>query len=176
MKKITSLFTSICFFMCLIISGDVYASPYTVSLAFAQQPVQDDKPKISPLEKGDKAPFSGTLFNAAAASQVMVDLDTAKEKCEIEIKREVDLSTAKLSLDMENLRASKIAAERRYVEIGEIKDSQIKFLENQAISSSKKGKQAVWWLLGGVLTGIGLSVGAAFIAKEVRGTNTIVIQ
>jgi len=89
MKKITSLFTSICFFMCLIISGDVYASPYTVSLAFAQQPVQDDKPKISPLEKGDKAPFSGTLFNAAAASQVMVDLDTAKEKCEIEIKREV---------------------------------------------------------------------------------------
>jgi hypothetical protein len=172
--KFTSFITAICFLICFLAPNIAYSSPYSVSQTFLQTP--QEEPKISPLQKGDKAPFSGTLFNSAAAAKIMVDLESAEEKCSIEVEKEVGLATARLTLDMENLRASKIAAERRYVEVGALKDEQIKFLEEQAIKSSKKSRQAVWWLLGGVLTGIGLSVGAAFIAKEVQGTNTIVIQ
>ena len=176
MKKFISVITTICFLICFAYPSVALASPYGINTAIIQPPASEDAPKISPLQKGDKAPFAGTLFNAAAAGKLMVDLETAEEKCAIETEKEVNLAVAKLSLDMENLRASKLAAERRYLEVGKIKEDQIRFLENQAISSSKKSRQAVWWLLGGVITGIGLSVGAAFIAKEVQGTNTIVIQ
>ncbi len=79
---------------------------------------------------------------------------------------------AKKGLEIANLRAARESAEERYKEITKLKNDQIEFLQKQAIQIAKKEKNINFYLIGGiaggVILGIGLTIGTAFIVKELR--------
>jgi hypothetical protein len=157
MKKFLSVFLVFCLF---ILPLNVQASPFSLPLY--------EGPKVTTVEKGDKAPFAGTLFNVEAAAELTVNLENAKRECQLEIDKEVAISNAKLQLKLENTEAARDAAKRRADEIVALKNEQIEFLENQAVTSAKKQKNVIWWLVGGFLGGVAMTVGAAFVVGEIR--------
>jgi hypothetical protein len=133
--------------------------------------------KISPLVQGQKAPFDGVLLDAAAAAKLMVDQQTASQKCEIEIEKEVATEKAKLQLDLENTRAAKEALEKELDVRISLKNEHIEFLEKEAQKNEKKANNGKWWLIGGMAIGIALTIGGAFIIREVqRDIQPIVIN
>lgn len=55
---------------------------------------EEDVAKISPLRKGDTAPFSGILFSPRATASVVTDIETIEEKIALEVakvKRDKDV-------------------------------------------------------------------------------------
>lgn len=131
--------------------------------------------KVSPLEKGERAPFDGVLLDPAAAAKLMVDQQEADNKCQIEINKHVETEKAKLQLDLANMKASRDALKKELAIRMSIKDEHIKFLENDAVKNAKKSQNSVWWFMGGLAGGILLSIGAAFIIREARGTQQPII-
>ena len=181
MRQISAIFLSILLFL---YSMPAIASPWSisnfapapsdnVSLGLGGQPIG----KISPLEQGQKAPFDGVLLDSAAAAKLMIDQQTSNQKCEIEIEREVATAKAKLELDLGNARAAKEALEQELSVRISLKNEHIEFLEKEAQKNEKKANNGKWWLIGGMAIGIALTIGGAFIVREVRrDTQPIVIN
>lgn len=162
----------------VLFSFPAYASPWTFT---SMSPSSEDVSlgaigQVSPMKKGEKAPFDGVLLDAAAAAKIIVDKQEAKRQCEIEIEKEVNLTKAKFTLDLENMRASRDALKKELDARIALKEDHIQFLEKEAIRNAKKASNTKWWLIGGIAIGIALSVGGAFIIREVRGNQPIVIN
>ncbi len=153
MKKIFALI--LCCF--LILPKTLSANPYSVGKVFS-------------IKEGQKAPFSGTLMDNNAVAKIIAEQDSQKEQCSIEKERELSLQKAKNDLETSNIKASKEATEERSKEIINLKNEQIKFLQNQAINVSKKEKNMsailAGSIAGGVVAGVLLTIAAAFVLKE----------
>lgn len=124
------------------------------------------KPEVTPVKKGDKAPFAGVLFNVDAAAKVKVDIEHAREQCKIEVEKEKDLEKAKKELELAKMKAAEEAAKKELALTLALKNDQINFL-NQTIERQNekltKNKNRDGLYLGlGVLGGILLTVGAGF--------------
>lgn len=170
MRQILSITLSI---MVFLFSLGVHAAPASsdISLGAAGAALG----KISPLDKGDEAPFSGVLLNAAAAAKLMVDKEEEDNKCKIETEKQVSLTKAKLDLDLANMRSSRDALKKELDIRVSLKDEHIEFLENQAIKNSKKSINSKWWLVGGIVAGVALTIGGAFVVREIRSDQPIII-
>ena len=132
-------------------------------------------PQISPMRKGDKAPFDGTLFNPDAAAKILVDIENSDAQCLIETEKAVETEKAKLQLSLDNLRASYDALNKSSEERIQLKNEHIEFLENEGVKMAKKEKRVIWWLLGGIAGGIALTVAGGLIIREVRPQSIIVV-
>lgn len=168
MQRLISLFLSITI---LFFTFPVKAAPSEdVSLGIADKTLG----RISPLQKGQKAPFNGVLLDASAAAKLMVDQQEAENTCQIEVNKQVALTKAKLELDLANLRASNKALKNELDVRISLKDEHINFLEKEAIRNAKKANNGKWWLIGGVAGGILLSIGAALIIREITPEQPVV--
>ena len=87
--------------------------------------------EVSTIEKGERAPFSGTLFNTEAAARLLIELESKGELCDIECDRKLEIKGAELKFEYDILKASKDSLQFKYDETLLIKNDQIKFLENQ---------------------------------------------
>ena len=169
MKQVLSIIVSLSIFL---FSTNVYAAPSEVSLGAAGQTMG----KISPLKKGQEAPFDGVLLDASAAAKLMVDQQESENQCKIETEKEVATVKAKLDLDLANARASNEALQKELDVRVSLKDEHIEFLEKQTLKNAKKADNSKWWLLGGIAAGIALTIGGAFVIREVRGNQPIIIN
>lgn len=160
MNKLIALLTALFFFVAPVTA---HASPYAL---------QDPGAAIAPMQKGDVAPFAGTLFSVEAASKVLVDMENAEQQCKIETDQEVEKVKADAELTLANERAAKEAAQTKYTDIVQIKNDQITFLETHVEREVKKNKRN-WgpvWFSGGVLGGILITIAAGYALGQV-GTN-----
>jgi hypothetical protein len=57
------------------------------------------------LEKGDKAPFAGTLLDPAAVAKILADKKFAEEECKLNTNKEKDLLNAKCKRDTDYLKS-----------------------------------------------------------------------
>lgn len=131
--------------------------------------------KVAALRRGQKAPFQGVLLDAEAAAKLMAEKDEQEAQCKIEIEKEVEKERAKGALKIENLRATNESLQKQMDERIALKDDHIQFLEKEAERNAKKAGNAKWWLVGGIAGGILLSIGAAFIVREVRNNGQPII-
>jgi len=158
MSKLIALFVAVTF---LLAPMQVAASPFMLSVPG----------KVAPMQEGDTAPFTGTLFDVTAAAQILTDKTTSREQCELDKGEAIDKQAAKHALDMANLRAAKDAAERREKELVALKDSQVEFLSTQLELATAKPKRNLGplWFASGVLGGILLMAVSAYAYKEING-------
>ena len=140
-KKIISIFTLFVYIFC--------AMP---AVAYADEPEQ----KITTLRKGQPAPFSGTLFNTAAAARLQVDLQFTEEACKLETQRELGLLKSKLQLDIDLLKAQLSSQQQLHQDVLLIKNDQIKFLEGYSLEA-KWYESNEFWLVTGLVAGIAVT-------------------
>ena len=119
---------------------------------------------ITEIQKGSPAPFTGVLMDPAAAAKVLTDQKYTAEECRIEMDRELELLRAKLELDLKITNAKLIGSQERLTQILKIKNEEIERLQQLALD--RPNDYTLWWLTGGVVGGIVLTVSIFVVAME----------
>ena len=142
----------------------IFALVFPASI-FAQE-ISPNSPVVLDLQKGQKAPFDGVLLNSAAAAKILTDKKFTPEECQIEIDFELAQQKAKLDLLLKSIELSLQAEKAKGALLFKIKDVEIDRLQNLAME--RPNNYSEWWLAGGVIVGIVLSVSIFAVAIEIR--------
>lgn len=144
------------------------------TLAFADptlpqvQPVQGEisvGPAVSPMKKGQIAPFSGVLLSPEAVAKIIVDFNNQKAQTQIEVDKAIAIQKAKDQLIIDNVSAD--LQREKDVAIAQVKnrDDQLKIL-NDRIADAEKNKPNVV-----AVAGLGAVAGAALVVLSFIAVN-----
>ena len=114
------------------------------------------------LNKGDPAPFEGTLFDPAAVAKILADKQFAKKDCELKIKYEKDLKDAKCTRDTKLLKSELEIEKKKFDLIVAAQKEEIETLRNLA-----KGSDSTLWAAIGFALGAASSIAIFFAATEI---------
>ena len=119
--------------------------------------------KFTFLDKGDKAPFDGTLFSPEATAIILNDADSSELKCDLRVQKERDLVLAKCKKDYDlavnNLNSEIQKSKVRLTQ----KDEEIEALKKLA----SKNDYNLLWGVGGVVGGILITLGAIYVVGAI---------
>jgi len=121
---------------------------------------------ITELQKGQKAPFTGVLMDATAAAKVLTEQKYTAEECRLEMDREIEILKAKLELDLKISDIKLDITTKKYTNLLDIKEQESKRLQELALE--RPNDNSHWWLAGGVLGGIVLSIAVFAVAVEIK--------
>ena len=124
-----------------------------------------EEAKYTHLDAGEIAPFTGTLFNPLALSQLISDNEFSAEECDLEIEYQVSKARSEMQLQLDSLQISYDALEEKHQLLMDIKNSEIDTYREMALDQPNKNNQ--WWLVGGVVVGIGLSLGTFYATTNI---------
>ena len=150
-------------FLAVMLAASMF---YSSTAAFAQKssvPSPDPDPeeqiaKISPMRKGNRAPFTGVLFSPRATATVVTEIETFEERMKIEIDKAVRDATAKKQFEL-NETDSKCTTAKTILQADiDAKSSRIKQLSKDLSDAQDAAANAPSRLL---WTGIGVLAGAA---------------
>ena len=105
------------------------------------------------LEKGEKAPFSGTLLSPEAVAQIITKADEEVGKCKIDAQRDAAIAKADFDLQLRIKEADLTACLEKSSGLEELRKQQIDFLEKQ-VYKPKWTNTAIY--VAGVASGVGL--------------------
>jgi len=130
-------------------------------MLFPFQAMADDLPQITPLNEGQEAPYSGVLYNAAAVAETIAQREAliAQHNLNLEILEE--RLKAECTLQLDNLTADLDLCNQKYNSMVEIKDEQIRNLQDMALEKPNSS----WWFIGGIGTGVLLTIGVVYALK-----------
>jgi len=138
---------------------------FAVSSAIASPPASTSTTaKFAFLNKGDSAPFNGTLFSVEATAKLLAEKERSKQECDLKIKYETEKLQAKCVRDNDLLSSELQIEKKKYNIIVGAQDEEIKRLQELALDS---GDYDVLWFSGGVVIGIVTSVAIFFAAAEI---------
>jgi hypothetical protein len=126
----------------------------------------EERPKISTLKRGDRAPFDGILLDPYAFAKIMAQMETDAERFKLELDYLGKKKDAEWGLKHDSLQASFDGLQFRYDHILEIKDKEIKVLRDFAVN---KKDYSIWWYAGGFLSGVALCIGVLYVAAPALG-------
>jgi len=124
----------------------------------------DELPKISPLNKGDIAPFSGVLYNPAAVAETIAQRELLIQQHELNLSALKEHLDAECNLKISNLQADLDAFRFKYDSMVEIKDNEINKLHNIVLKQTNEHSH--WWFAGGILTGVLITVGVVYAVNQ----------
>ena len=131
----------------------------------ANPPETQPQPKVTGVKKGAPAPYSGVLLNSLAAARIFSEKSFSSEECKIKIDYSVEKETARMNLLLESTRISLDSVEQKYTSIINIKNTEIERLSKLAVE--RPNDYSMWWLTGGIVTGIGLTIALLFAVREI---------
>lgn len=116
--------------------------------------------KITTLDKGEAAPYAGTLFNTEAAARLITQLEFNKDVCKVEKEKELELQRVDLQLQIDLCKVSLTSCQDLCTSRIEIKDEQLIFLQTEL--SKRKNVHPAWMFVGGVIAGSLVALGSAY--------------
>ena len=119
--------------------------------------------KVATVKQGERAPFTGTLFNTEAAARLLADLETNKKWCEIEADRKLGIQKTEMQLKIDILQASRDSLQIRHDEIIKIKKGQIDYLEKKL--TKPRVPNELWFVIG-TIAGASLAIGAGYSMSQ----------
>ena len=133
---------------------------------FAQEVEEvEDAKKYTHLQEGEVAPFSGTLFSPAATAQLIAEHQYSMSDCDLRVEYEVSKARAGLQLEIDSLQISYDALDERHKLLMDIKNGEIETYREMALKQPNKNNN--WWMTGGIIIGIGLSLGTFYAVTEI---------
>ena len=120
--------------------------------------------KFTFLNKGDGAPFSGTLFSVKATAKLLADKERAEQECKLKFKYETDKLQARCTRDLDLVSSELQIEKKKYNIIVAAQDEEILRLQKIAI---RNGNYDILWFGGGVAIGVITSVAIFFAAAEI---------
>jgi hypothetical protein len=124
----------------------------------------DELPRISPLNEGDVAPFSGVLYNPTAIAETIAQREFLIEQHKLNLTVLKERLDAEYSLKLSNLQADLDAFKIKYDSMSTIKDEEINKLQNIVLKQTNDHSH--WWLTGGILTGVLITIGAVYAVNQ----------
>jgi len=143
----------------LLLSINLAAAPL-----YAVEP--DEKPKITDIRKGQKAPFDGILYNYIADAQMSAAREKEEVECELTTSYLLKKEKAKCDLAVNSAKVSLAATQKKYEAILSIKDNEINRLTK--IAMDKPNAYNSLYFSGGVIVGVGLSVLIFYAAVQIE--------
>ena len=122
-----------------------------------------ETPQVSPLNKGDKAPFSGVLYNPTAVAELVAQREALIKQHELFMEQLEKQLQARCNLQVDNLAVEVDICNDRYNHMVGIKDKHIKQLQVLALEKPKSHSE--WWFLGGIVAGALITIGAVYASK-----------
>ena len=144
--------------MTLCVSANLVFTP----VAYADE----EQPMFTNLEQGEEAPFAGTLFNPAATAQLIAESQFNMSECDLKVEYECGLVRADYQLQLNILQARYDSLDERHTLLMDIKQTEIDTYRSMAIDQPNRNNH--WWLAGGVVAGIGLTLGVLFASQEIQ--------
>ena len=135
------------------------------TVAFADTPEVPPQPKITSIAKDQPAPYSGVLLNTVAAAKIFTEKEFIDMECELRIEYAVQKEILRLNLLLETSQATVESMDKKYTSLLDIKDQEIKRLGKVA---SETNDWSSLWYVGGIVTGIALTVAIVYAVKEVN--------
>ena len=135
------------------------------TVAFADTPEVPPQPKITSIAKDQPAPYSGVLLNTVAAAKIFTEKEFIDMECELRIEYAVQKEILRLNLLLETSKATVESMDKKYTSLLDIKDQEIKRLGKVA---SETNDWSSLWYVGGIVTGIALTVAIVYAVKEVN--------
>ena len=128
-----------------------------LSMAFAEDVVT--------VKEGEPAPFEGTLMKPSAIAKLLADHDAKLETCKVNSEKDLALQEAKLTLKLKLTEADLAACNARL----STSEKMYNDLLDQTLKNKSLGKSAIF--AGGVLTGIGVMIGSAWMLNQIGVSN-----
>ena len=122
--------------------------------------------KFSYLNKGQRAPFKGTIFDDKATAHLLTLPEYYQTQCDLDLEYQLGLATEKYSFQIKDLNSQIIFLKEEKTIIIDQKDSRIDLLEKELKKKSRSYEPYIF--AGGILIGIGMTVG---IIKGVNSLN-----
>ena len=124
---------------------------------------------ISPLSKGDRAPFEGILFSKDLAAKIEAERKTmiTLKLAEIRQRAAVSIVRSELQLKLDIITSKYSALDEKHRSIQKINREQIEFLQKQYLPTPWYEHPAFVATVS-VIVGVSLTIGAAHIVKTVR--------
>lgn len=145
----------------------IFAVAISTNLVFAPLAIaEDETPKYTHLEQGAEAPFSGTLFNPAATARLIADSQFNMSDCDLRVEFKIEQTKAEYQLKLNMLQASYDSLDERHKLLMDIKAQEIETYREMALDQPNKHSE--WWLAGGVVAGITLTLGVLFASQEIQ--------
>ena len=121
--------------------------------------------RITGIEEGKRAPYSGVLLDTISAARVFTDKKYIEDQWKLKLEYELGKQKAKLDLKIQSQKASFDALQEKHTSLIKLKDDEIKRLSD--IAAGKKD-YSTWWAVGGVLTGIALTIAVVYAVDPGR--------
>lgn len=122
-------------------------------------PGEEDPGKaLSPMKKGQKAPFTGVLMSPAAVADTIVDIETIEERIHIEVTRAVQAEQAGCEKKLSDLDA-RLTADKKVLQASiDGKTRQINILNVELEKSQSLSRNRYLWGGLGFASGVLVSV------------------
>jgi hypothetical protein len=118
--------------------------------------------KFALVEKGESAPFKGTLFDPVATAKIIADKKYAKKECDLLIKQQDDLLNAKCIRDTNILKYELDIEKKKNKLIYDAQKEEIETLRELA-----KGSNNTLWATIGFVLGASASIAIFYAATEI---------
>ena len=113
--------------------------------------------KFSYVNKGQRAPFKGTIFDDKATAHLLTLPDFYQTQCDLDLEYQLGLTTEKYLFQIKDLKSEIVfIQEERDITVKQ-KDTRIEDLEKQLKKKSRSYEPYIF--AGGILVGIGVTVG-----------------
>jgi|TARA_Y100001938_G_scaffold147832_1_gene229955 hypothetical protein len=118
--------------------------------------------KFALVEKGEKAPFKGTLFDPVATAKIIADKKYQQEKCKVELEYEKAMAKAGCDRDTNYLKYELEIERKKNKLIYNAQKEEIETLRGLA-----KGSDNTWWATIGFVLGAGMSIAIFYASTEI---------
>jgi len=151
-KKIFTIFLIVCF--------------TCVTTGAASQELENQLGKVTSINSGDPAPFSGILLDSIAGAKFIAKSRYCAEELELRLQKEfqIQLTSKQLSIDL--LQGQYDTLQNTHNQLLLQKEKEINQLNE--IIKDEIDDHSHWWFAGGIVAGILLSIGIFYAAVEVQ--------
>ena len=118
--------------------------------------------KFALVEKGDQAPFKGTLFDPVATAKIIADKKHQQEKCKVELDYEKAMLKAGCDRDTKYLKYELEIERNKHKLIYNAQQEEIESLRKLA-----KGSDNTFWVAVGFVIGTASSIAIFYAATEI---------
>ena len=118
--------------------------------------------KFALVEKGDPAPFKGTLFDPVATAKIIADKKHQQEKCKVELDYEKAMLKAGCDRDTKYLKYELEIERNKHKLIYDAQQEEIESLRKLA-----KGSDNTFWVAVGFVIGTASSIAIFYAATEI---------
>jgi len=126
----------------------------------------DQPGKVTSIDSGEAAPFSGILLDSIAGAKFIAKSKYCAEELELKIKKEFEVRLTNKQLAVDLLQVQYDTLHKTHDQLLVQKEKEINQLNE--IIKDEINDHSHWWFAGGIVLGIVLSIGIFYAAVEVQ--------